>query len=337
MRFEKMITVVDSHTEGMPMRVVTAGFGAVPGRSMLEKQKYVAEHLDHLRTLLMDEPRGHLAMNGGVLVPPCDPEADLGILFIDVQGYLPMCGHGTIAICTVAIETGLVAPVEPITRITLDTPAGRVVAEATVEQGRVKAVKFRNVPAFLYRKDAIVDVPGVGSLMLDIAYGGNFYNILPVEAVGLTVERSNARALIDCGMRIMDAVREQVHIQHPLEPGIDEIKHTIFTAAPHTPEAHARNAVVIAPGTLDRSPCGTGTSARMAQLFTRGQLPLQQDFINESIIDSRFTGRLVEQVQLTPEITGVVPTIEGRAWITGFQQLVLDPEDPFAAGFELHG
>jgi proline racemase len=285
----------------------------------------------------MDEPRGHLAMNGGVLVPPCDPEADLGILFIDVHGYLPMCGHGTIATCTVAIETGLVAPVEPITRITLDTPAGRVVAEATVHNGKVKAVKLRNVPAFLYRKDVIVDVPGLGSLMLDIAYGGNFYTILPAEAVGLTLEKSNARALIDCGMRIMNAVREQVEIRHPLEPGIDDIKHTLFTGPAHNEEAQARNTVVIAPGVLDRSPCGTGTSARMAQLFTRGQLPLHQDFIHESITDTRFTGRLVKQVQLTPEITGVVPTIEGRAWISGFQQLVLDPEDPFPTGFELYG
>jgi proline racemase len=244
-----------------------------------------------------------------------------------------MCGHGTIGTCTVAIETGLVPAIEPCTRLTLDTPAGRVLAEATVENGRVKKVAIRNVPAFLYRRDATVTLPGLGEVTLDIAYGGNFYAILPVDAVGLTLDKSEAAALTEVGMRIMRAVGEQVEIEHPLNPEINEIKHTMFTGPADVPGADAKNTVVIYPGTLDRSPCGTGTSARMAQLFARGDLALNQPFVHESIIGSLFTGRLVEQVDLTPTVQAVVPVIEGRAWITGFQQFVLDPEDPFPAGF----
>lgn len=333
MRFEKMITAVDSHTEGMPTRVVTSGFGPVPGKTMFEKKRYVEEKLDHLRTFLMFEPRGHSSMSGSILLPPTDPEADLGVVFIEVSGCLPMCGHGTIGTVTVALETGLVKMAEPITRLTLDTPAGRVTAEATIENGRVKKVKIRNVPSFLYRKDVMVNVPDLGRVTLDIAWGGNFYGILPAESVGLNLEKSQAQKLIETGMKIMEAVGEQVPLQHPLNPGINEIKHTQFTGPADVDGATAKNTVVIYPGTLDRSPCGTGTSARMAQLFGRGQLGLNEDFVHESIIGSLFTGRLVEQVQLTPEVSAVVPTIEGRAWISGIQQFVLDPEDPFPAGF----
>ncbi len=333
MQFDKMITAVDSHTEGMPTRVVTSGFGPVPGATMFERREYVEKHLDHLRTLLMFEPRGHPSMSGSVLLPPTDPEADLGVVFIEVSGCLPMCGHGTIGTCVVAIETGLVPKVEPCTSLILDTPAGRVMADATVEGGKVRSVRIRNVPAFLYRKDITVDVPPWGQLVLDIAYGGNFYAILPAEAVGLRLDPEEAPALIDCGMKIMAAVSDQVHIEHPLNPGIDEIKHTMFTGPADVPGAHAKNTVVIYPGTLDRSPCGTGTSARMAQLHARGELELNRPFVHESIIGSLFTGTLVEELNLTADTHAVIPTIEGRAWITGFQHFVLDPDDPFPAGF----
>jgi len=333
MRFEKMITAVDSHTEGMPTRVVTSGFGPIPGKTMFEKKQYVEEHLDHLRTLLMFEPRGHGSMSGSIVLPPTSPDADLGVIFIEVSGCLPMCGHGTIGTCTVAIETGLVEATEPVTYLKLDTPAGRVVAEARVQNGRVKNVKIRNVPSFLYRQDVTVDVPDLGKLTLDIAYGGNFYGILPVESVNLSLDKKDAQRLIDTGMKIMKSVREQVPLEHPLNHDIRDIKHIMFTGPPDVQSAHAKNTVVIHPGTFDRSPCGTGTSARMAQLFFKGKLPLNQDFVHESIIGTLFTGRLVEQLRLTPDVLAVVPTIEGRAWISGFQNFVLDPEDPFPAGF----
>ncbi len=333
MRFDKLITAVDSHTEGMPTRVVTSGFGPVPGKTMFEKKRYVEEKLDYLRTRLMFEPRGHSSMSGSVLLPPTDPEADLGVVFIEVSGCLPMCGHGTIGTVTVALETGLIPSAEPITYVTLDTPAGLVRAEATVENGKVKRVKLRNVPAFLYRQDVTVDVPGFGPLTLDLAYGGNFYAILPAEAVGLSLDPAHTPALIQAGMTIMAATSQQVRIEHPVNPGINELKHVLFTGPGQVEGADAKNAVIIYPGTVDRSPCGTGTSARMAQLFGRGQLGLNQPFVHESLIGTTFTGELVEEVSLTPEIKAVIPTIAGRAWITGFNQLVLDPEDPFPAGF----
>ena len=336
MYFERMITAVDSHTEGMPTRVITSGFNSIPGKTMFEKKKYVEEHLDHLRTLLMFEPRGHGSMSGSILLPPSNPAADLGVVFIEVSGCLPMCGHGTIGTCTVAIETGLVKMKEPITQITLDTPAGLVTAEAKVSNGRVRSVKIRNVPAFLYRKDVDVKVDEFGKVRLDVAFGGNFYGILPAESVGLSLDKRNSEALIDCGMKIMNAVRRQIPLVHPMHSAINEIKHTMFTGPPTVQGADAKNTVVLYPGALDRSPCGTGTSARMAQLHARGELPLNTDFVHESIIGSLFTGRLEKEEQLTAEITAVVPTIEGRAWITGFQQFVLDPEDPFPAGFLLN-
>jgi proline racemase len=335
MHFNKLITVVDSHTEGMPTRIVTSGFGSVPGATIREKQRYVQEHMDALRTFLMCEPRGHQVMNGAILLPPCDPLADLGVVFIDVDGYLDMCGHGTIGICTVAIETGLIPPVEPLTHITLDTPAGRVSAEATVQNGRVKKVKLQNVPSFVSQKDLRVQVPDLGTLSLDIAYGGNFYAILPAAMVGLTLDKQQTQPLINVGMQIMHAIRAQSHLRHPLISTDSTIKHVLFTGPADVEGADAKNAVVIAPGVLDRSPCGTGTSARMAQLFARNQLALKEDFVHESITGSLFTGQLLQQVQLTPEVLAVIPTIEGRAWISGFQNLVLDPEDPFPAGFIL--
>ncbi len=332
MRFEKMITAVDSHTEGMPTRVVTSGIGPVPGRTMFEKKQYVEQNLDHLRRLLMFEPRGHGSMSGSILLPPTDPEADLGVVFIEVSGCLPMCGHGTIGTCTVALETGLVAMTEPITRLVLDTPAGRVTAEATIENGRVKSVKIQNVPSFLYKKDVSVNVAGLGTVTLDIAYGGNFYGILPAGSVGLSLERANAGRCVEAGMRIMEAVGQQVEIRHPENPGINEIKHTILTGPATVAGAAAKAAVVIYPGTLDRSPCGTGTSARMAQLFGRGELALNQEFIHESFIGTVFKGMMVQETRVG-DMTAAIPTIEGRAWITGLQQFVLDPTDPFPAGF----
>ena len=335
MHFNKLITVVDSHTEGMPTRIVTGGFGSVPGTTMREKQHYIQEHMDALRSLLMCEPRGHQVMNGAILLPPCEQGADLGVVFIDVDGYLDMCGHGTIGICTVAIETGLITPVEPLTHVILDTPAGRVTAEATVQNGRVKKVKLQNVPSFMYQRDLQVQVPDLGTLSLDIAYGGNFYAILPATAVNLTLDKQHTQDLLSVGMRIMRAIRALVPLRHPLASENSTSKHVMFTGPADKVEATAKNAVVIAPGVFDRSPCGTGTSARMAQLFARQQLALQQDFVHESITGSLFTGRLIEQVRLTPEMIAVIPTIEGRAWITGFQNLVLDPEDPFPAGFIL--
>jgi proline racemase len=318
----------------MPTRVITGGLGPVPGDSMQERRLYFARHLDHLRLLLMREPRGHSAMSGAFLQPATRPDADWGVLFVEVSGLLPMCGHGTIGVATVLVETGMVEVTEPETRIRLDTPAGLVEATVTVTGGRAERVTLRNVPAFTAALDAQVEVDGLGApVTYDMAYGGNFYALVPAASIGLDPVPANADALIERGLAIAAAINASAEPVHPLDSAIRGCKHVVFHAAGQN-GTNARNATAIHPGWLDRSPCGTGTSARMAALHARGELAIGQEFVNESIIGSRFTGRLVEEVALgaTP---GVIPEVSGRAWVTGMGQYLLDPTDPFPAGFDL--
>jgi proline racemase len=317
----RAFTAVDSHTEGMPTRVITGGVEEIPGATMLERKLRFEAELDDLRLLLMREPRGHGAMSGAILQPPTRPDADWGVLFIEVSGCLPMCGHGTIGVATVLVETGLVAVTEPETVVRLDVPAGLVEARVAVRSGRARAVTIRNVESFLHARG--VEVDGV---RCDIAFGGNFYAIVDAGEAGLEVAPKRAGQLIERGLAIMAAVPEPVH---PRDPRIRGCRHVIFHA-PGGEGVHARAATAIHPGWLDRSPCGTGTSARMAQLHARGQLGLGEPFVNESVIGTRFIGRLVAETDL-----GVVPEITGRAWITGRAEYVLDADDPFPAGFAL--
>jgi proline racemase len=328
-----MFSAVDSHTEGMPTRVITSGVGNLPGRTMAEKRRYLMSERDDLRRLLMTEPRGHSAMSGSILQPPSGPEADVGVLFTEVSGWLPMCGHGTIGTATVLVETGLVTVKEPVTDIRIETPAGLVHASVQVVDGRAKAVTIRNVASYLHLRDARVEVDGLGEVVLDLAWGGNFYAILSAAAVGLTVEPGQHGKLIDAGLRVMAAVNEQLEFAHPEQPEVNECKHVILTA-PGDGEVSSRSAVAIHPGWIDRSPCGTGTSARMAALAARGELALHTDFVHASLIGSRFTGRLVEQTSVG-EYPAYIPTITGRAWITGLATYLLDPDDPFPAGFQM--
>jgi proline racemase len=332
-RATSYFAAVDSHTEGMPTRVVTGGLGPIPGASMQERRLYFEEHLDHLRLLLMREPRGHSAMSGAFLQPSTRPDADWGVLFVEVSGLLPMCGHGTIGVATVLVETGMVAVSEPETVIRLDTPAGLVEARVQVRDGRAERVRLRNVPAFVTALDASVEVDSLGTVSYDMAYGGNFYALLPAASVGLDPVPANAQVLIDRGLEIIAAINASARPIHPLDPAIGGCKHVVFYA-PGRDGADARNATAIHPGWLDRSPCGTGTSARMAALHARGELALGQEFVNESIIGSRFTGRLVEETSLG-SLPAVVPEVSGSAWITGMSQYLLDPTDPFPAGFVL--
>ncbi|MCH7230578.1 proline racemase family protein [Glycomyces sp. L485] len=333
MRTDRVIHVVDSHTEGMPTRVVTGGVGVFPGASMAERRQWFIENNDDLRTFLMCEPRGHASMSGSILQPPTRPDADFGVLFIEVSGLLPMCGHGTIGTATVLVETGMVPVVEPVTTIRLDTPAGLVAAEVAVEDGRARSVTIRNVPSFVLALDQTVEVPGFGTVDYDMAFGGNFYAVVDLERLALPFERSAGRRLLDAGLSIMDAVNDQNRPLHPTRPDISGCHH-VYLKAPGSTARHSRHAMVIHPGWFDRSPCGTGTSARMAQLHARGELPLGTDFVNESFIGTTFTGRLVEKTEIGG-VEAVVPTITGRAWITGTAQYMLDPDDPFPAGFEL--
>ena len=335
MRTSRVYHAVDSHTEGMPTRVITGGVGVFPGATMAERRTWFMEHNDELRQLLMFEPRGHAAMSGAILQPPTRPDADWGVLYIEVSGCLPMCGHGTIGVATVLVETGMVDVQEPITMIRLDTPAGLVVAEVAVADGRAERVTITNVPSYVDRLDASVEVPGLGTVRYDLAFGGNFYAIVKLAELGIEfrADRANKDELLTAGLAIMDAVNAA---DEPVHPERSDIRgcHHVYLEAPGSTAAHSRHAMAIHPGWFDRSPCGTGTSARMAQLHARGGLPLHQDFINESYIGSQFTGRLVAGAEVAGR-AAVVPTITGRAWVTGTAQYFLDPSDPFPTGFLL--
>ena len=333
MRAARYFAAVDSHTEGMPTRVVTGGIGPIPGSSMLERKLHFEAELDDLRLLLMREPRGHGAMSGAILQPPTRADADWGVLFIEVSGCLPMCGHGAMGVATVLVETGMVEVSEPETVVRLDTPAGLVEARVAVEGGRARSVTLRNVPSFLHARDAAVDVPGAGSVRYDMAFGGNFYALVPAAEAGLDVDPAQARALIDRGLQIIAAIEAADRPVHPEDPRIAGCRHVVFHA-PGRDGADAIAATSIHPGWLDRSPCGTGTSARLAQLHARGELALGESFVNESVIGTRFTGRIAEETSVGGR-PAIVPEITGRAWITAMGQYLLDAEDPFPAGFSL--
>ncbi|MFF4320648.1 proline racemase family protein [Streptomyces sp. NPDC001568] len=334
MRTRHVYHAVDSHTEGMPTRVITGGVGVIPGATMAEKRLHFMAHSDHVRTLLMYEPRGHAAMSGAILQPPTRPDADFGVLYIEVSGLLPMCGHGTIGVATVLVETGMVPVVEPITTVRLDTPAGPVRVDVRVEDGAAAAVTLTNVPSFSVGLDLKVEVPGFGTVTYDLAYGGNFYAFVELDSLGLPFDRTRKDDLLAAGLAVMDAVNASPDRPvHPEDPAIAGLKH-VYLAAPGSDARRSRHAMAIHPGWFDRSPCGTGTSARMAQLHARGLLPLDTDFVNESFIGTEFTGRLTARTTVAG-VPAVIPTITGRAWITGTAQYFLDPSDPFPGGFLL--
>ncbi|WP_331767178.1 proline racemase family protein [Embleya sp. NBC_00896] len=333
MRSRRVIHAVDSHTEGMPTRVVTGGIGTIPGATMAERRAHFVEHLDHLRMLLMYEPRGHAAMSGAILQPPTRPDADHGVLFVEVSGCLPMCGHGTIGVATVLVETGMVTVTEPVTTIRLDTPAGLIVADVAVTEGAARSVTLRNVPSYTVGLEREVTVPGLGTVTYDLAYGGNFYAILPIDRIGLPFDRAAKTDILRVSLDLMDAIDAHDRPVHPERPDIAGCHH-VQLLAPGSDARHSQHAMAIRPGWFDRSPCGTGTSARMAQLHTRGELPLDRDFVNTSFLGTSFTGRLIEETTVAGR-PAVLPTITGRAWITGTAQYLLDPTDPFPKGFLL--
>jgi proline racemase len=332
-RASRVFAAVDSHTEGMPTRVITGGVGPIPGATMLERKLHFERHMDELRLLLMREPRGHGAMSGAILQPPFHPGADWGVVFIEVSGCLPMCGHGTIGVATVLVETGMVEVAEPHTVVRLDTPAGLVEARVAVEGGRARSVALRNVPSFLLGRDRQVRVNG-RTLTYDMAFGGNFYAILPAESAGLAVDPARGGELIERGLEVMAAINEGDPPVHPADERIAGCRHVVFTAPGEDGPRSQRSATSIHPGWLDRSPCGTGTSAKLAALHARGELRVGEEFVNRSVIGTRFGGRIVAETSVGG-LPAVVPEITGRAWITGMGQYVLDPEDPFPAGFSL--
>ena len=334
MRFDRVIFTIDTHTEGEPTRTVIGGIPNIPGDTIAAKMQYLKENADSLRTMLMYEPRGNEVMSGAILTPPCDPQADMGVIYIEVGGYLPMCGHDTIGCCTAMVEAGIVPVHEPVTKITLDTPAGLVETAVAVEDLVAKSVTFRNIPAFLYKAGVTVDVPSYGRVTMDIAYGGNFYALVEAEKMGLVISPERAGELIRAGIAVRDAVNAQLDVRHPEKPFIAGLTHVEFFGPPTHPQAQAKNAVIIPPGSIDRSPCGTGTSAKVATLYTKGELNLGEDYVHESIIGTTFVARAVETTTVG-NLPAVIPEITGRAYVTGLHQFVVDPDDPLKQGFLL--
>jgi proline racemase len=311
---------------------------------MFEKKIYLETQADHLRRRMLREPRGYPASNCNLILPPAHPEADAGFVIMEQVEYPPMSGTNTICVVTVLIETGMVPVSEPVTRLKLDTPAGLIAVEAEVTRGKVKKVTFQNVPAFATHLDTPLEVRGLGTVTVDVAYGGMFYVIAEAAPLGFRLTPDEGRDIVRVAEMIKAAAREQLRVAHPENPGIAGVTIAQISGPPSRPEAHARNAVVVSTGTLDwsrpqswtgcldRSPCGTGTCAKMATLHAKGKLALHQDFVHEGILGTTFTGRLIEETCVGP-YAAVVPTLSGQAWITGFAQYVVDPDDPFPDGF----
>ncbi|MEC3956371.1 proline racemase family protein [Nocardia sp. CDC153] len=331
MHSSMIITAIDTHTEGMPTRVVTGGVGTVPGHTMAQRRAYFLEHLDGLRRLLVNEPRGHASMSGAILQPATTADGHYGVLFIEVSGLLPMCGHGTIGVATALVEAGMVPVTEPTTQIRLDTPAGRVVATVNVSAGHADSVTLRNVPAYCDSLDNDVEVPGIGTVRYDLAYGGNFYAVVDLAKLGLPFDRSEQDRILDAGLRIMAAINESRRPAHAEDPSISGCKHVLFLD-PASEPAHTRNAMAIHPGWFDRSPCGTGTSALLARQHARGLLGDDQVLRNDSFLGTTFYARAVATT-VVGDRPAIVPEITGRAWLTGTANYLLDPSDPFPEGF----
>jgi proline racemase len=331
------LQTIDAHTAGEPLRLVVGGFPPVEGHTILEQREFVRERYDHLRRALMLEPRGHADMYGALLTPPEHPGSHAGVLFMHNEGFSTMCGHGVIAVTTIAIERKLITvPAEPdgTIRLVLDSPAGPIAATARMSGDRVTGVSFRNVPSFVLHPGVPVRV-GTRQVRVDVSFGGAFYAIVDSEAVGIPIAAQRLPDLRTAGMEIKHAVEKAVTVAHPGEPQLQGIYGTIFTGPPSDDTADLRNVTIFADAEVDRSPCGTGTAAVMAVLSAMGILGLpEQVFTHESIIGTRFRGRIVETTKLG-ELDAIVPEIEGEASITGEHTFILDERDPLRHGFRL--
>jgi trans-L-3-hydroxyproline dehydratase len=330
----RRITTIDAHTEGEPFRVIVSGFPELQGETILARRRFAKERFDHLRTALMWEPRGHADMYGCIVTPPVTPEADAGILFIHNEGFSTMCGHGIIGFTTVALETGMFPMVEPLTTLKLDSPAGLITAYGHVSNGRVERVSFHNVPSFVLELDAMVDVPGLGRIRYDLAYGGAFYAYVKANEVGLSCRPEDFRRLIETGMQIKRTVMASRAIPHPFEKDLSFLYGVIFVGEAENPTHHSRNVCVFAEGEVDRSPTGTGVSGRLAIHHARGEIGIGQSIVIESIIGSAFTGR-VAQITTFGTHAAIIPEVEGTAHITGRHEFLIDPMDELRSGFLL--
>ncbi|MCG6895893.1 MAG: proline racemase family protein [Thiocapsa sp.] len=331
-QFSHIVSAIDTHTAGEPARIVLSGLPPIRGDTMAQKKRYMREKLDRFRTLLMLEPRGHKDMFGVVLTPPVSREAQYGVLFIDSAGYIDMCGHSVMAAATALIETGMIPAAGPETTLVLDTPAGQVRAHAKIAGNRVVEVSVANVASFVYAADVSVDLPGRGRIRVDIAFGGNFFALAEAASLGISIRPDHTARLVELGMSIKKAVNAQLAVRHPTNTHIDRVELVQIYERPEPSQHLIKNAVVFGDGQLDRCPCGTGTSAAMAALFVKGELPLGTECISEGILGTRFKGRLLREARCG-DLTAVEPLVTGVAHITGIQQLAADPDDPLKYGF----
>src|SRR5215204_3059984 len=330
-RFERVISTIDAHAAGEPLRIITAGLPPLQRETLLERRRYMAEHFDDIRRTLLFEPRGHADMYGAVLTPPVTPGADFGVLFLTNEGYSTMCGHGVIALTTALLDTGMLPRREPRTEVVYDSPAGLIRASAEVEGDRVISVAFRNVPAFRYAQGLDM-ATSVGPVRADVSYGGAFYALVDAADLGVEVLPENATTLTQLGMEIKRAVDREMEVVHPDEPELRGIYGTIISEPPRTTDGDGRNITVYAEGAVDRSPCGTGTSAKLACLYADGRITRGQPYVHESVIGTTFSGRVLGETAVGP-YPAVETEIAGRGFLTGFQQFVVDPEDVTAGGF----
>jgi proline racemase len=326
------ITTVDMHTGGEPLRVFTSGLPPIEGDTVLEKRRYFREHYDHIRTGLMWEPRGHADMYGAVITPSVD--ADLDVFFLHNEGYSTMCGHAIIALTKLVFETGILRKDSDNPALTINVPAGKVYAQAVIKDKHVREVSFRNVPSFLYLRDEQVEVPGLGRVRFDVAYGGAFYAFVDAQPLGLSLTADHYHQLIDYGRRIKQAVMANFSIKHPFEPDLSFLYGTIFVAPAHDPNHHSRNVCIFADGEVDRSSTGTGVSARAALHHAKDELNLNDKITIESIIGSTMTVRAVEETKFGP-YQAVIPEVSGTASIIGKHEFYFDPDDPLGRGFLL--
>ncbi len=330
---KKTFFCIDSHTCGCPVRLVAGGGPYLNGNSMMERRLHFMEEYDWIRKGLMFEPRGHDMMSGSILYPPIDPNNDTGVLYIETSGCLPMCGHGTIGTVTIAIEEGLVIPKVP-GKLRLETPAGLILIDYVQEGPKVKTVKLTNVKSFLYKSELTVDCPDLGEIVADVAYGGNFYAIVDPQKNFRDISDFSANQLIHYGKLIRSLLNEKYEFIHPENENIYGLSHIQWTGKPTKENSTGRNAVLVGENALDRSPCGTGTSARMAQWYAKGKLKPGDEFVHESYIGSQFIGRIEEETQLAGH-AAIVPSVEGWAIITGYSQIIIDDMDPYKEGFQV--
>ncbi|MBU3875707.1 proline racemase family protein [Faecalicatena sp. AGMB00832] len=334
MKIKKTFHTIDTHTSGEPTRNVLGGIPYIKGNTMLEKLQYMMTEGDWVRQLLTYEPRGNDVMSGTIITAPCSPEADIGVLYFEVGGWMPMCGHDTIGVGTALVESGMIEVTEPFTYVTLDTAAGLVKLKIEVVEGEARSVSFLNAPAFVMAENVTVNTDEYGPVTLDIAYGGNIYAILPAASVGLTLNPKNSAKIIQTGNLLKDEINTQIQVMHPEIPFANHVTHVEFYENSQTQKNLIRNAVVIPPGAIDRSPCGTGTSAKLSVLAKKGLIQKGESFIHESIIGGRFECTYVDDA-LVGSLPAVIPEVKGRAFITGIHTFMLDPEDIFPAGYQL--